>query len=207
MTSANDGYNGGAGGKLRKKVLRKTTPYDQPITNPNPKNTSKSSFFSRLIYAVTCAFWRRNPAVTEAPVTGTNEEQRNLRYISSATEISDIETMLKKKTFTSVEKWPFEQACGGEGELACCYNNSKSLPEDIASPVRLVKARSRGRTTMYRMARSPYYRGPSTLTKKPAWELEGSNGSKMAGKRRSSVQDDRTKMLCSVVSSIRFNKA
>ncbi|GKB82024.1 hypothetical protein Tco_0948919 [Tanacetum coccineum] len=47
--------------------------------------------------------------------------------------------------------------------------------------------------------RSPYYTGPSTLSKKPtpslissqpAWELEGSNGSKMAGKRRSSVQDD-----------------
>ncbi|GKE23619.1 hypothetical protein Tco_1435131, partial [Tanacetum coccineum] len=38
MTSANDGYNGGADGKLR------------------------------LIYAVTCAFWRRNLAVTEAPV-------------------------------------------------------------------------------------------------------------------------------------------
>ncbi|GJR61325.1 hypothetical protein Tco_1503487 [Tanacetum coccineum] len=60
------------------------------------------------------------------------------------------------------------------------------------------EARSRGRTAMYRMARSPYYRGPSTLRKKwpslissqPAWELEGSNRSKMAGKRRSSVQDD-----------------
>ncbi|GKE34412.1 hypothetical protein Tco_1453734, partial [Tanacetum coccineum] len=28
------------------------------------------------------------------------------------------------------------------------------------------EARSRGRTTMYRMAHSPYYRGPSTLRKK-----------------------------------------
>ncbi|GJZ50318.1 hypothetical protein Tco_0604508 [Tanacetum coccineum] len=28
------------------------------------------------------------------------------------------------------------------------------------------EARSRGRTAMYRMARSPYYRGPSTLRKK-----------------------------------------
>ncbi|GKC30377.1 hypothetical protein Tco_1037671 [Tanacetum coccineum] len=59
--------------------------------------------------------------------------------------------------------------------------------------------RSRGRSAIYSMARSPYYRGPSTLSKKPtpslissqlAWELEGSNGNKMAGKRRSSVLDD-----------------
>ncbi|GJX20151.1 hypothetical protein Tco_0222828 [Tanacetum coccineum] len=75
----------------------------------------------------------------------------------------------------------------------------EAFQEDVASPVELARARSRGRTTMYRMARSPYYRGPSTLSKKPtpslissqpAWELEGSNGSKMTGKRRSSVQDD-----------------
>nr|GEV81664.1 nuclear pore complex protein NUP1-like [Tanacetum cinerariifolium] len=59
--------------------------------------------------------------------------------------------------------------------------------------------RSRRRSAIYNMARSPYYRGPSTLSKKPtpslispqlAWELEGSNGNKMAGKRRSSVLDD-----------------
>ncbi|GJW08136.1 hypothetical protein Tco_1570559 [Tanacetum coccineum] len=31
---------------------------------------------------------------------------------------------------------------------------------------------------------------PSLISSQPAWELEGSNGSKMAGKRRSSVQDD-----------------
>ncbi|GJX72578.1 hypothetical protein Tco_0309749 [Tanacetum coccineum] len=220
MTSANDGYNGGAGGKLRKKVLRKTTPYDQPITNPNPKNTSKSSFFSRLIYAVTCAFWRRNPAVTEAPVTGTNEEQRNLRYISSATEISDIETMLKKKTFTryEIEHLTTYRYEIDEGDKANISKNSlvlrlkesksgplnkhaverenlhavisipRAFPEDVASPVELARARSRERTTMYRMARSPYYRGPSTLSKKPTpslisskptWELKGSNGSKM----------------------------
>ncbi|GKA59247.1 hypothetical protein Tco_0758560 [Tanacetum coccineum] len=230
MTSTNDGYNGRADGKLRKKVLRKTTPYDQPITNPNPKNTSKSSFFSRLIYAVTCAFWRRNPAVTEAPVTGTNEEQRNLRYISSATEISDIETMLKKKTFTryEIEHLTTYRYEIDEGDKANISKNSlvlrlkesksgllnkhaeerenlhaiisipRAFQEDVASPVELVRARSRGRTTMYRMSRSPYYRGPSTLSKipmpslisSPAWELEGSNGSKMAGKRRSSVQDD-----------------
>nr|GEY79431.1 vacuolar protein sorting-associated protein 53 A [Tanacetum cinerariifolium] len=47
--------------------------------------------------------------------------------------------------------------------------------------------RSHGRSVIYSMARSPYYRGPSTLSKK---ELEGSNGNKMGGKRKSSVLDD-----------------
>ncbi|GKF26595.1 hypothetical protein Tco_0082489, partial [Tanacetum coccineum] len=42
----------------------------------------------------------------------------------------------------------------------------RAFPENVASPVELARARSRGRTTMYRMARSPYYRGPSTLSKK-----------------------------------------
>nr|GEZ42496.1 ribonuclease H-like domain-containing protein [Tanacetum cinerariifolium] len=37
---------------------------------------------------------------------------------------------------------------------------------DVALPVELAKARSRGRSAMYRMARAPYYRGPSTLNKK-----------------------------------------
>nr|GEX09965.1 nuclear pore complex protein NUP1-like isoform X2 [Tanacetum cinerariifolium] len=59
--------------------------------------------------------------------------------------------------------------------------------------------RSRGRSAIYSMARSPYYRGPSTLRKKPTpslissqlvWELEGSNGNKMAGKHMSSILDD-----------------
>ncbi|GKC03819.1 hypothetical protein Tco_0995429, partial [Tanacetum coccineum] len=117
--TANDGFNGVACGKFRKKVLRKMTPYDQPaiaITNSNPNNTSKSGFLSRLIYLVTCAFWKRNP---EAPVItflgftfmismssqkffswpGTNEEQRNLANISAASEISNLETMPKQKTF------------------------------------------------------------------------------------------------------------
>ncbi|GJR43681.1 hypothetical protein Tco_1311784 [Tanacetum coccineum] len=64
MTTSNDGFHGVAYGKFRKKVLRKMTPYDQPaisITNSNPNNTSKSGFLSRLIYLVTCAFWKRNP--------------------------------------------------------------------------------------------------------------------------------------------------
>ncbi|GJX42837.1 hypothetical protein Tco_0257827 [Tanacetum coccineum] len=311
MTTVNDGYNGGAGGKIRKKkVLRKTTPYDRPsiaIRNPNPNNTSKSGFLSRLIYAgadrLLGAFWKRNPALTAAPVTGTNEEQRNehqeegpnfglkantgavepntneggnLANISAATEISDLETMLKEKTFTRLKSRD-----DGEGDQANISNDSHmeerenfhvvisthvvnsrvTFEEDVASPAELAKAymatitrpakvspstlrhgsqaprqdsvllnnitilprthvtslapttacslkgvengmttpRSRGRSAIYSMARSPYYRGPSTLSKKPmsslissqlAWELEGSNGNKMAGKRRSYVLDD-----------------
>nr|GEX29435.1 hypothetical protein [Tanacetum cinerariifolium] len=59
--------------------------------------------------------------------------------------------------------------------------------------------RSHGRSAIYSMAYSPYYRWPLTLNKKPtsslissrlAWELEGSNGNKMAGKCRSSILDD-----------------
>ncbi|GJS88715.1 RNA-directed DNA polymerase [Tanacetum coccineum] len=124
---------------------------------------------------------------------GTNEEQRNLSYFSSATEISN--TMLAKKTFTR-----YEIDEGEEREnLHALISIPRAFQEDVASPVRLARARARGRTTTYRIARSPYYRGPSTLRKKttpslissqPAWELEGSNGSKMAGKRRSFVQDD-----------------
>nr|GEW56032.1 uncharacterized mitochondrial protein AtMg00810-like [Tanacetum cinerariifolium] len=60
----------------------------------------------------------------------------------------------------------------------------KGVKNDMTTP------RSCGRSTIYSMARSPYYRGPSTLSKKLAWELEGSNGNKMTGKRRSSVLDD-----------------
>ncbi|GKD39938.1 hypothetical protein Tco_1260145 [Tanacetum coccineum] len=78
-----------------------------------------------------------------------------------------------------------------EGDKANISKNSVAFPEDVASRVELARARSRGRTKMYRMAHSPYYRGPSTLSKKPTPSLiEGSNGSKMAGKHRSSVQDD-----------------
>ncbi|GKB39936.1 hypothetical protein Tco_0884878 [Tanacetum coccineum] len=88
MTTVNDGYNGGAGGKIRKKkVLRKTTPYDRPsitIRNPNPNNTSKSGFLSRLIYAgadrLLGAFWKRNPALTAAPVTGRILEQPRIKF-------------------------------------------------------------------------------------------------------------------------------
>ncbi|GJY55082.1 hypothetical protein Tco_0446746 [Tanacetum coccineum] len=68
------------------------------------------------------------------------------------------------------------------GRVLMCSNKfdekvKRAFQEDVASPVELGRARSHGITTMYRMARSPYYRGPSTLSKK-------------AGKVRSSVQDD-----------------
>nr|GEU89447.1 hypothetical protein [Tanacetum cinerariifolium] len=215
---ANKEFTGGAGGKFESKVLR-TTPYDPPTIknpNPNPNNTSKLGFISRLIYAVTCGFW-----------TGTNEEQRNtgasepkgwnLANISAA-EISDLETMLKQKTFTRYEIERLIRL--GEGDKANISNAShvlrlkastsgplnkhsektenfhavistpRAFEEDVTSPVELAKARSHGRSAMYRMARAPYYRGPSTLSKKPAWELEGSNGSKMAGKSMSSVLDN-----------------
>ncbi|GKC44671.1 hypothetical protein Tco_1062393, partial [Tanacetum coccineum] len=166
----------------------------------------------------------------------TNEEQRNLANISTATEISNLETMPKQNTFRyDIEHLKKSlhlrttRSDVGEGDKANIYNNShvlrlkastsgplnkhtvkgikpisipRAFEEDVASAVELAKARSRGRTAMYGMARPPYYRGPSTLSKKfvkptttlissqPAWELEGSNGSKMARKRRSSVLDD-----------------
>nr|GEV63090.1 integrase, catalytic region, zinc finger, CCHC-type, peptidase aspartic, catalytic [Tanacetum cinerariifolium] len=69
----------------------------------------------------------------------------------------------------------------------------KGVENDMTTP------RSRGRSAIYNMARSPYYSRPSTLSKKPtpslissqlALELKGSNGNKMTGKRRSSVLDD-----------------
>nr|GEY01888.1 RNA-directed DNA polymerase, eukaryota, reverse transcriptase zinc-binding domain protein [Tanacetum cinerariifolium] len=186
----NEEYTGGAGGKFRSKVLR-TTPYDLPAIknpNPNPNNTSELGFLSRLVYTVTCAFWKRN--------TGTNKEQRNTRASEhkgwnlaniSAAEISDLETMLKQKTFTRL----------GEGDKANISNDShvlrlkastsgplnkhsektknfhavistpRAFEDDVALPVELAKARFHGTSAMYRMARVPYYKGPSTLSKKP----------------------------------------
>ncbi|GJX68331.1 hypothetical protein Tco_0304058 [Tanacetum coccineum] len=165
---------------------------------------------------------------------GTNEEQRNLANISAASEISNLETMPKQKTFRydieHLKKSLHLRTDVGEGDKANIYNNAhvlrlkasisgplnkhtvkgikpisipRAFEEDVASAVELAKARSHGRTTMYRMARPPYYRGPSTLSKKfvkfdsgrsrssVLYDLRsGSNGSKMARKRRSSVLDD-----------------
>ncbi|GJU74344.1 hypothetical protein Tco_1265749 [Tanacetum coccineum] len=281
MTTSNDGFNGVACGKtFRKKVLRKMTPHDQPaiaITNSNPNNTSKSGFLSRLIYLVTCAFWKRNPE--EASITGTNEEQRNLANISAASEISNLETMPKQKTFRLL----YIVVMGvvrnvGEGDKANIYNNAhvlrlkasisgplnkhtvkgikpisipRAFEEDVASAVELAKARSRGRTTILgevdseyvllnfsqrrhlyplnqlgnlkgqmeaRWSRSsvlydlgsggPMHRirpkanfhpTPLLISSQPAWELEGSNGSKMARKQRKSefVSSALNLLLCS----------
>nr|GEW06173.1 hypothetical protein [Tanacetum cinerariifolium] len=116
---ANEEYTGGAGGKFRSKVLR-TTPYDPPVIknlNPNPNNTSKLGFLSRLVYAVK-----------------TNEEQRNTRASQhtgwnlaniSVAEISDLETMLKQKTFTRYEIEHLTRL--GEGDKANIFNDSHVL--------------------------------------------------------------------------------
>nr|GEW57190.1 zinc finger, CCHC-type [Tanacetum cinerariifolium] len=42
----------------------------------------------------------------------------------------------------------------------------RAFEDDVALPVELAKARSCGRSAMYKMARAPYFRGPSTLRKK-----------------------------------------
>ncbi|GJW98856.1 hypothetical protein Tco_0180664 [Tanacetum coccineum] len=67
---------------------------------------------------------------------------------------------------------------------------SYAFQEDVASPVGFAKARSRGKTTILRTCFAGFQPTPSLISSQPAWELEGSNGSKMAGKRRSSIQDD-----------------
>nr|GEY87556.1 ribonuclease H-like domain-containing protein [Tanacetum cinerariifolium] len=59
-----------------------------------------------------------------------------------------------------------------------------AFEDDVALPVELAKARSSGRLATYRMPT------PSLISSKPARELEGSNGSKMAGKYKRSVLDD-----------------
>ncbi|GKF69881.1 hypothetical protein Tco_0202938, partial [Tanacetum coccineum] len=75
--------------------------------------------------------------------------------------------------------------------------SKRMLPQLLS----LQRLDARARTATYRMARSPYYRGPLTLRKKPthslissqpAWELEGSNGSKVfdSGRSRSFVLYD-----------------
>ncbi|GJU74342.1 hypothetical protein Tco_1265747 [Tanacetum coccineum] len=120
MTTSNDGFHGVAYGKFRKKVLRKMTPYDQPaisITNSNPNNTSKSGFLSRLIYLVTCAFWKRNPE--EAPVTEVCvlDEYSNHIYFTRY----DIEHLKKSLHLRTTRSHV------GEGDKANIYNNSHVL--------------------------------------------------------------------------------
>lgn len=235
----------------------------------------------------------------------TNED-KNLATVSAATEISELETMLKQKTFTRSEierltallhsrtiesdvgeedraKIPsttfdlFRPEASTSGTLNTHVEtretshaaistpvvNSRTFEEDVASPAELAKAymgrrpaklspstlslgsqptkqgsmlfndtktlpktpitslvpkttgtfkvsenglttpKSRGRSAIYNMARTPYYRGPSTFSQKGvaspslissqpvAWEHGGSiESSKMAAKRRSSVLED-----------------
>nr|GEY41193.1 hypothetical protein [Tanacetum cinerariifolium] len=246
---ANEEYTGGAGGKFRRKVLR-MTPYDRPaIKNPNP-NPNNTSFLSRLIYAVTCAFWKRITGASEPKgwsianisaaeishletmlkqktftryeierltrlgegdkanisidshvlrlkaSTRTNEEQMNTgssepkgwSIANISAEISHLETMLKQKTFTRYEIERLTRL--GEGDKAnisidshvlrlkastsgplnkhsektenfhAVISTPTAFEEDVASRVELAKARSRGRSAMYRIACAPYYRGP-----------------------------------------------
>ncbi|GKB07082.1 hypothetical protein Tco_0835315 [Tanacetum coccineum] len=109
MTTSNDGFNGVACGKtFRKKVL----PHDQPaiaITNSNPNNTSKSGFLSRLIYLVTCAFWKRNP------------EEASITVILFTTYRYDIEHLKKSLHLRTT------RSDVGEGDKANIYNNSHVL--------------------------------------------------------------------------------
>ncbi|GJT15574.1 hypothetical protein Tco_0874280 [Tanacetum coccineum] len=153
-----------------------------------------------------------NSALVFMLLLGTNEEQRNtnegwkLANISAA-EMSDLETLLKQKTFTRYEIEPSKSGpLNKHAEERENFHVVISTPRvsfillsERPSKRMLAKPRSRGRIAMYRMAHSPYYRGRSTLSKKPtpsliysqpAWELEGSNGSKMAGKSRSFILDD-----------------
>nr|GEV26497.1 ribonuclease H-like domain-containing protein [Tanacetum cinerariifolium] len=127
--------------------------------------------------------------------TWTNKEQRNTRASEhkgqnlaniSAAEISDLKTIYEIELLTRL----------GEGDKANISNDSyvlrlkastsgplnkhsektenfhavvstlRSLEDDVALPVELAKARSHCRSVMYRMAHAPYYRGPSTLSKR-----------------------------------------
>ncbi|KAI7729009.1 hypothetical protein M8C21_024554 [Ambrosia artemisiifolia] len=234
-------------------------------------------------------------------VEPSTNEGGNLAGISAATKISDLENMLKQKTFTRSEierltallqsrttesnvvegdkaKLPStsynvvrpdafpsgtlnkhleEREVGNfDAAISTPVVNSRVFEDDVASPAELAKAymgsrptklsplplrpssqtprqdlvllnntttflktpatsrtpktaaamktfengsttlRSRGRSALYNMPRTPYYRGPSTLSQKgvaspSAWEHEGSVGSsRMAAKRRSSAIDD-----------------
>ncbi|KAJ0771338.1 hypothetical protein HanPI659440_Chr07g0267831 [Helianthus annuus] len=348
MATAGDGLttyqSGGAGGKLRKRSIRRssqTTPYDRPPIAIRNNNNNPSFFAklvdpaSRLIYAgadrLFGVFRKRIPTVpaqrqlgwtVEEPrnmaqeavpnsasknLTGVVEpntnEGGNLASSSVATEISDLENMLKQKTFTRSEierltallhsrttesnvvegdkaKLPSTSyqvvkpdafASGAlnkhveerevrnlDASILTPVVNSRAFEDDVASPAELAKAymgsrptklsslplrsltqtprqdlvllnntttfpktpatshtpktaaaikpyengsttfRSRGRSALYNMPRTPYYRGPSTLSQKiqgvaspSVWEHEGSVGSsRMAAKRRSSALDD-----------------
>ncbi|XP_023767718.1 nuclear pore complex protein NUP1 [Lactuca sativa] len=324
MATAGDGatpyQSGGAGGKFRKKPIRRSglaTPYDRPSTALRNKSPSLFAKLvdpaSRLIHAGADRFFGvfrkrlpsiaapRPPETLEEPDPSTNEGG-NLASISATTEISELENMLKQKTFTRSEiehltallhakatnsdddegdraklPSPSSHFQRPEASTSSPLNKhveerenihaitstpvvtSRTFEEDVASPAELARAymgtrapkvspstlrfgsqdsallnttailpktpitslvprstgtfkglengflttpRSRGRSAIYSMARTPYSRPPSTFGQKgmnspslplsqPAWEQEGSiESSKMASKRRSSVLDD-----------------
>ncbi|KAK9078686.1 hypothetical protein SSX86_002743 [Deinandra increscens subsp. villosa] len=344
MATAGDGVttyqSGGAGGKFRKRPVRRSapaTPYDRPPTairnNNNPSLLAKLvDPASRLLYAgadrLFGVFRKRLPSVpaqrlpgpTEEPKNGPQEaipnsaskysagvvkpstgDSGNLASISDATDVSDLEDMLKQKTFTRSEierltalllsRTPESNFVEGDNEklpstshhaprpdvftsgtlnkhvdgreignidaaMSTPAGSLRAFEDDGASPADLAKAymgtrstkvsplttrpsslvprrdsvllnnttsfpktpttslvpksvdpiktsenslstlRSRGRSALYNMPRTPYYRGPSTLSQKgvaspSAWEHEVSIGSsRMATKRRSSALDD-----------------
>ncbi|KAL4576691.1 hypothetical protein LXL04_012789 [Taraxacum kok-saghyz] len=125
MASAGDGatpyQSGGAGGKFRKKPIRRSaqgTPYDRPPTalrNNNPSLMAKLvDPASRLIYAgadrLFGVFRKRLPSIAAPRPPETREEPElstdkaeNVASISATTEISELESMLKHKTFTRSE--------------------------------------------------------------------------------------------------------
>ncbi|KAI3721717.1 hypothetical protein L2E82_32735 [Cichorium intybus] len=326
MATAGDGatpyQSGGAGGKFRKRPIRRSalaTPYDRPSTALRNKSPSLFSKLvdpaSRLIYAGADRLFGvfrkrlpsiaapRPPEINEKPEPST-DEGGNLASISATTEISELENMLKQKTFTRSEiehltallhskttksddeedrpKLPspsshllrlkastssplnkhVEEKENFHAVISTPAVTSTAFEEDVASPAELARAymgtrtpkvspptlrfgsqaprqdsvllntttilpktpitslvprtagtfkalenglttpRSRGRSAIYSMARTPYYRPPSAFSQKgmnspslplsqPAWEQEGSiESSKMASKRRSSVLDD-----------------
>ncbi|GKA52014.1 hypothetical protein Tco_0745210 [Tanacetum coccineum] len=162
MTSANDRYNGGASGKLRKKAFQEDVASPAALARARARGRTATYRIARSPYYRGPSTFRKNAGKRRSSV------QDDLGYGGPMHRIRQKADPCSQGSSLSKHKSEFE-------------------------------ARSRGKTAMYRMAHSPYYRGPSTLRKKPtpslissqpAWELEGSNGSKMAGKRRSSVQDD-----------------
>ncbi|GJX47182.1 hypothetical protein Tco_0272372 [Tanacetum coccineum] len=164
------------------KITIGSTGFENGFTTPRSRGRSAMYHMARTPYA-------------RYPSTFTQKRLTRLGDGDKAN-ISNDSHVLRLKASKS---GPLNKHAEERENFHAVISTPRAFEEDVPSPVLLAKPRSRGRTTMYRMARSPYYRGRSTLSKKPtpsliysqpAWELEGSNGSKMAGKSRSSVLDD-----------------
>ncbi|KAI3730235.1 hypothetical protein L1987_61404 [Smallanthus sonchifolius] len=287
MATAGDGSapyeSRGAGGKFRKRPFRCSTPaipYDRPPTavrNNNPSMLKKLvDPASRLIYAganrLFCVFRKSLPPLSLRPPEN-NEEPHNVLHkeggngnsasISASTGISELELLLKQKTFTRSEvqrltsllhskttESPTDDSLGKHGDKKDNFHAAISTPlvtsrvveEEIASPAELAKyymgsrptskaprqdskllprtpftpvaqktadslrnlengfvtPRSRGRSAMYAMARTPYFRSPTFSQQGVKSDyghgaaLTSSQGHEgnMALKRRSSVLDE-----------------